>query len=84
MYEPFKYVVQCVAIERDEQGNVVREMPAEPANTYNIDQIQALIQKFHEELANMNAGGSANGNGNGAGNQDHLRQSEVPRPSGLG
>jgi len=88
--EPFKYIVQCVAIERDEQGNVVREVPAEAQNAYQTEHINEIIRKFQEEIARLNrqspqsSEGSENGSRDSDGHQDYVRQSEVSGPPGLG
>lgn len=91
MLEPFKYMIQCVAIERDEQGQIVREVPAETQSAYRVEQAQEIITKFQQEIARLNSegqpqlqGGMPDGNGTGDGNQDYVRQSQVSGPPQFG
>jgi hypothetical protein len=48
--EPFKYIVQPVALERDEDGKVVREVPAEPVSAYSVEQVLELVRAFEDQL----------------------------------
>jgi hypothetical protein len=51
MIEPFKYLIQPVALERDPDGHIVREVSAEPVAVYSLEQAVALIERFELELA---------------------------------
>lgn len=39
MIEPFKFVVQAVLLERDDEGQIVREVPADPLTFYSADKM---------------------------------------------
>jgi hypothetical protein len=49
--EPFKYLVQPVAIERDQDGHITREVAGETVAVYSLEQATALIERFELELA---------------------------------
>jgi hypothetical protein len=57
MIEPFKYMIQPIAIERDADGNIVREIPAEIVSAYSLAQAAELIGKFEEQLKASQNGG---------------------------
>jgi hypothetical protein len=51
MLEPFKYLIQPVAIDRDQDGNIIREVAGETVAVYSLQQATALIERFELELA---------------------------------
>jgi hypothetical protein len=51
MIEPFKYIIQPVAIERDDGGRVTREIPGEMVSVYNAEQAVEAITEFEQQLA---------------------------------
>lgn len=55
--EPFKYLVQPVAVERDDNGRVVREMPAEVVSVYSAEQAVQAITEFESTLEEMSRNG---------------------------
>jgi len=76
MIERFKYIIQAVAIERDDStGEIIREIPAQPVNAYNINQAVQVMSEFEHRLQPQ--GGEVNGNGTGDGGEHHMRQPEV-------
>lgn len=50
MIEPFKYLIQPVAIERSEEGVIVREIPAETIAVYSLEQATQAIETFEANL----------------------------------
>jgi hypothetical protein len=61
MIEPFKYILQAVAIERDDDtGRIVREIPAEPVFVYSAAEAMEAVTKFEENLAESVKEGAAN------------------------
>jgi hypothetical protein len=57
--EPFKYLVQPVAIERDDNGRIAREVPGETLNFYEIAAIPEALRQFEQQLATMQNGEEA-------------------------
>jgi hypothetical protein len=53
MIEPFKYLIQPVAVERGEDGRIVREIIGETVSVYNIDKAVELIREFEEQINNL-------------------------------
>ena len=72
MIEPFKYLLQPVAIERNDEGRIVREMPGEVIAVYSREQAVEAIEMFENKLKEIQDAGSGS---NGA--QDHVRQPVV-------
>lgn len=56
MIEPFKYLIQPVAVERGENGRVVREMPGEVIAVYNADQAVEAIREFEKTITEDQTG----------------------------
>jgi len=78
MLETLKYLIQPVAIERDENGRILREVPGETKSAYSLEQIQQLVAEFEQAIVNANQGGEDAGQrSNGV--ADQLRQPSVPR-----
>lgn len=50
MIEPFKYVITPVAIERDDDGKVLREIVGEAASAYSLTQATELIKSFEQQI----------------------------------
>jgi hypothetical protein len=57
--ERLKFLLQPVAIERDDDGKIVREMPAEVITVYSAEQAALAVTEFEAALAEMAA--QANG-----------------------
>jgi len=70
----FKYIVQAVAIESDELGNIVGEKTSDPKVIYNDEQMMEFMQEVKQTL-----GGSQNGLGDERAVGDNLRQSILSR-----
>lgn len=52
MIEPFKYLLQPVALERDpDTGRAVREMPGQVLTVYDAAEAADAIARFELELA---------------------------------
>jgi len=78
--EPFKYLIQPVAIERGEDGRITRELPGETLSVFNVDDAVKLITEFERLISEQQTGEvSENGRGREDRVEDHLRQSGVPR-----
>ena len=61
--EPFKYLIQPVAIERDESsGRVTREIPGEVLTVFTAEDAQRAVTEFEATLAQLTEG-SLNGKG---------------------
>src|SRR5262245_53313643 len=54
MLEPFKYLIQCVAVERDEDGRIVAERYTEPQTAYLPNTLMEIAHNFEQELERMN------------------------------
>lgn len=78
MPEPFKYLIQPVAIERDENGQVRREIPGEVLSVYSLEQAVEAITTFEEQLKKLSER-SENGNRIDDRDRDNVRQSELSR-----
>jgi len=74
--EPFKYLIQPVAVERDETGRIVRELPGEVATVYGVAEAIACVEQFERAISEMD-GGEMNGSRPRVGDKDQLRQSEL-------
>lgn len=46
-----KVVVQAVALERDDDGNIIGEQLSEPTALYTPDQISDYVEKVREHFA---------------------------------
>lgn len=58
--ELFKFVVQAVLIERDDEGQVVREVPADPLTFYSADTMgEWAAGALADEIEKLNSGGAA-------------------------
>lgn len=66
MIEPFKYMIQPVALERDESGRVIREIPGEILSVYSAEKAAEAIESFEEQLARL-----VSENGNSEGRDDN-------------
>lgn len=51
--EPFKYLIQPVALERGEDGKVLRERPAEVISVYSADQAVQAITEFEQQILEL-------------------------------
>lgn len=58
MLEPLKYIVQCVALERDEHGKIVGERPTQAQPAYSYDEIQRIVSEFQQEIERLNEQGT--------------------------
>ena len=56
--EPFKYLIQCIAIERDESGRVVTERVAQAQTVYAPNDVMTVMHDFEMELERLNRNGS--------------------------
>jgi len=65
-----KYVVGVVALELDEQGNIVGEKTSEPRACYTDEQLLALVKEVRETFVE----GDLNGRGPDDNVADQLRQ----------
>lgn len=61
MIEPFKYLLQPVALERNGTGRVLREVPAEIVIVYNAEQAAEAIANFEAEIVKFNEAQSQEG-----------------------
>lgn len=59
--EPFKYLIQPVAVERGDDGRVLREVPAEVIAVYNQDQAVEAILGFEKHLLEQSQNGASGG-----------------------
>lgn len=57
--EPFKYLLQPVALERNGTGRVLRELPAPVLTVYNAEQAAEAVREFEAQLVNHNQEGTA-------------------------
>lgn len=56
MLKPFKFIVQAVVIEEDEEGNVVGETTSEQPNLlYGVDALKEYADGFQAQLDALNA-----------------------------
>jgi hypothetical protein len=55
MYEFLKLIVQPVCLERDVDGNIVGERPAEPTALYSLESVGPFIKAIQDELVRVNA-----------------------------
>jgi len=78
MLEPFKYLIQPVAVERDADGRVVREIPGETRPAYTLEQIAALVELFEAQIAEYNERGGTDAGHRNDRDPDHLRQPGLP------
>jgi hypothetical protein len=76
MIEPFKYLIQPVALERDEGGQIKREVPGEVISVYSVAQAMEAITEFETLIEQQREGIYASGDSNGEPNQ--LRQPIMP------
>jgi len=53
-YEPFKYLITCVAVERDESGRIVAERHTEPQTAYLTSTLMDIVHTFEQELERLN------------------------------
>jgi hypothetical protein len=74
--EPFKYMIQPVAIERDDAGQVRREIPGEVLNVYSLAQAMEAITAFEQQLKQMTEG-SDNGSSSNNNDGSDVRQPEL-------
>jgi len=86
MLEPLKYLIQCVAIERDPlTQRVVREVPAETISVFSAEEAHEKITQFEHELRNLNEREGENAGNRDNGAAHHLRQPDVSgQPVGSG
>jgi len=59
--EPFKYLIQPVALERDEHGRVIAERIAQPVTAYNLTQVTKVVYDFEQEIERLNQEGAQHG-----------------------
>jgi hypothetical protein len=57
LIEPFKYLIQPVAIERDESGRITGEKPAQVLVVYSAAEAVTAIEQFEQELHRLNEEG---------------------------
>lgn len=53
---PYKFVVQAIVQQVDENGNVVGESPAEPVSIFGCEALSRWADDFPFELARVEAG----------------------------
>lgn len=54
---PFKYLLQAVAVEVDnDSGRLLREIPAEPVTVYSAEQAVEVIEGIEKQIVAMNNG----------------------------
>jgi hypothetical protein len=73
--EPFKYLLQPVAVERDDKtGRIIREMPGEVIAVFSASQAVEAIAEFEKQIVQLT---ERNENGSRADNEveDQVRQS---------
>lgn len=58
--EPFKYLLQPVALERNGSGRVVQEIPASVLTVYSAEQAADAIRAFEEQIVNHEEGAAVN------------------------
>jgi hypothetical protein len=52
--EPFKYLIQAVAVERDDEtGRIVKEHPAQVVTVFTAEDAARAVQEFEKTLAEM-------------------------------
>ena len=54
--ELFKAIVQPVAVERDENGDIMGERVGDPVSLYTDEQVLLFLQQVREELASQQNG----------------------------
>lgn len=74
--EPFKYMIQPVAIERDDAGQIRREIPGEVVSVYSLTQAIEAITMFEEQLKQMTQRSDNGSNPNDSDRSD-VRQPEL-------
>ena len=48
--KPFKFIVQAVMLEFDDEGNPVGEKASEPMTFYGREAVEKFIQEFDQHL----------------------------------
>lgn len=57
MIRPFKYLLQAVAVEQDDEtGRLTREIPSEPVVVYSAEQAAETILEIERGIAAMGNG----------------------------
>lgn len=51
--EVFKFMVQAVVVERDEQGEIIGEKVTEPVALYTAEKLAEWAMRFPDELAKV-------------------------------
>jgi len=54
MLEPFKYLLQPVALERDQDGQIIREVPGETMHLYTLEQLAGAVEQWETQLGRLN------------------------------
>jgi len=60
MIEPYKYLLQPVAIERDQDGRIVAERVAQVITVFNAEEAARAVIEFEASLAQMTASEDGN------------------------
>jgi hypothetical protein len=55
--EPFKYLIQAVAIERDDAGRIVAERIAEVVTVFNAEQAAEAVREFERAVTQITTEG---------------------------
>jgi len=92
MLEVLKFLIQPVAIERDANGKIIREVPGDVISIFDPAKAEEAMRGFEMQIRNLNSqqpqqqpqGGDANGIGGSNSNQDNLRQPQMSGPPQLG
>jgi len=82
MFEPLKYLIQPVALERDEHGKIVGERVAQTQQVFSAAELASVIEDFEAEIEKLNREGhserqdpeAANGQPQGAPDVQAARQ----------
>lgn len=52
--KPFKFIVQAVLIEEDDEGQIVREIPADPVPVYGYAGLAAYLEEAPGQVERLN------------------------------
>lgn len=79
MIEAYKWLIQPIAIERDDEtGRVTRELPGQVVTVFTADDAARAVTEFEAAIQQLQEGASDASNGDGR-VADHLRQPNMSR-----
>lgn len=50
MVKPFKFIIQSIMLEYDDEGKIVGEQVAEPMTFYGLEALGQFVQNFDQHL----------------------------------